>query len=368
MMDGTLHDPTVPVHAGLLRSAKETVQLDWSRLAAHLAENGLMLDESWAPRQFVGGYGNLNYLIRAGGLWAVLRRPPFGPVPKGANDMAREHRVLSTLSPAWPLAPRALHFAEDAQVIGAPFLISEFRAGLPLHGVRPLGPDMTEAQARTLSELQCDILVALHRLDIERIGATRLGRMEDFAARSLRGWAARLEGGVVPSPPAAAKLFSWLRGSTPRDGRRAVIHNDFKLDNVVVDPETLAPRAVLDWDMATLGAPLFDLATLLTYWAANDDPAPLRAINLTHSMAPGALSRRALVERYFAAAGFDHPADEDDMRFFLALAFAKLGVVCMQLFGRFLEDPETNARNEKFGAAIPGAFELGLAAAGGELL
>lgn len=368
MMDGPLHDLTLPVDARLLRRAEEAAPLDWPRLADYLAKKGLMLDEAWTPRQFAGGYGNLNYLIRADGLWAVLRRPPFGPIPKGANDMAREYKALSVLAPVWPLAPRALHFAEDAKVIGAPFLISEFRAGLPLHGVRPLGPDMTEAQARSLSELQCDVLVALHGLDIERIGATRLGRMDGFAARSLRGWVARLDSGALPPPPAAGQLVSWLKRRTPRDARRALIHNDFKLDNVLVDPETLAPRAVLDWDMATLGAPLFDLATLLTYWAAGDDPAPLRAINLTHSMAPGAMSRRALVERYFAAAGFDHPTDEDDMRFFLALAFAKLGVVCMQLYSRFLEDPKANARNEKFGAAVSGAFELGLAAAGRELL
>lgn len=368
MLYRTFSDMSAPIDPGLLRSAEETVALDWSRLAAHLGENGLALDDVWTPRQFAGGYGNLNFLIRIGGLWAVLRRPPFGSIPRGANDMAREHRVLSALAPVWPLVPRALHFTEDTSVIGAPFLISEFRTGVPLHGVLPLGPDMTAIQASDLSQLQCDILVALHGFDIDRIGATPLGRMDGFAARTLRGWQGRLEGGAVPAPPVAKKLFSWLAINMPRDARCAVIHNDFKLDNVLVEPETLAPRAVLDWDMATLGAPLFDLATLLTYWAAPDDPAPLRAINLTHSMAPGALSRGALVERYFATAGFDHPSDEDDMRYFLALAFAKLGVICMQLYGRFQDDPETNARHEKFGAAISGAFELGLAAADRELI
>lgn len=354
--------------AELFRPAEETVALDWSRLGAYLDRQGHRLDTGVAPRQFAGGYGNLNFLIGVDGGFAVLRRPPFGRIPPGANDMGREFRVLSVLAPVWPLAPKAIAYCEDTDVLGAPFLISEYRSGLPLHGPSPLGPGMTPAQARRLSGLQIEILSQLHRFDIHEIGAGSLGRTEAFAARTLRGWRKRLDGATAPAPKVAHALFDLLEAANPQDLRRSVIHNDFKLDNVIVDPVTLEPRAVLDWDMSTLGSPFFDLATLLTYWTQPGDPEPLKAIRLTHSDAPGAMTRAELVEAYFAAMGFDAPQDEAEMRFFLALAFAKLGVVCIQLYERFTKDPDQNARNEKFGPATEGAFELGLAAAAGKLI
>ncbi|WP_417625755.1 phosphotransferase family protein [Pararhodobacter aggregans] len=357
----------LPLDPALIRDPAQALPFDHAALARYLAAAGQTLDDT-PLRQFAGGYGNLNYLIRVSGRWAVLRRPPPGEIPKGANDMGREHRALSILSPVWPQAPRPLAYCEDAGVLGAPFLISEFRAGLPLHGTAPLGAAMTPGTARALSLLQTDILTQLHAFDPAAIGALGLGRASGFAERTLRGWSARLHSAGAGVPPEAVALFDRLGQVGPRDARLSVIHNDFKLDNVVVDPMTLAPNAVLDWDMATLGAPFFDLATMLSYWAEPDDPAGLRAINLTHSQAPGALSRRALAEAYVRATGFDSPTDEADLRFFLALAFGKLGVVCLQLYDKFRADPEGNRRNEKFGSAAPGAFARGLDVLDGGLI
>ena len=350
---------TLPLDPALLRPLAQTVPFDAAALRRHLGARGQALEI--APlRQFAGGYGNLNYLIRVDGAWAVLRRPPHGEIPKGANDMAREFRTLSVLAPVWDLAPRPVAFCDDTSVLGAPFLISEFRAGLPLHGTTPLGAAMTPEQARALSLLQIDILAQLHGFDLEAVGATTPGRIGGFAARTLRGWTARLEGSATAASPEAAALFARLAALSPADARVSIIHNDFKLDNVVVDPVTLAPSAVLDWDMSTLGAPLFDLATLLSYWVEPGDPEGLRAINFTHAEAPGALSQRDLVQAYVLATGFDSATDEADLRFFLALAFAKLGVVCLQLYDKFRADPAGNVRNEKFGPAAPGAFARGL--------
>lgn len=357
----------LPVDPGLLRDPAAVVPFDRAALARFLANQGQRLDAG-PLRQFAGGYGNLNYLIGVDGQWAVLRRPPLGDIPKGANDMGREYRSLSVLAPIWHLAPRPVAYCEDTGVLGAAFLISEFRAGLPLHGRQPLGAAMTEAQARDLSLMQVEILTQLHRFDIAAIGAEGLGRIEGFAERSLRGWSARLHGAGGESSAEALSLVARLHALTPTDRRVSVIHNDFKLDNVVVDPVTLAPTAVLDWDMSTLGAPFFDLGTMLTYWCEPGDPEGLRATNLTHSDAPGALSRRALAEAYVRASGFDSAQDEADLRFYLALAFAKLGVVYLQLFDRFQADPQGYARNRKFGAAAPGAFALGHAVLDGGLI
>jgi len=344
----------LPLDPALLRDPAQAVPFERQALARHLAASGRVLDDG-PLLQFAGGYGNLNYLIRVDGSWAVLRRPPLGEIPKGANDMAREHRALSVLAPVWALAPRPVDFCDDTSVLGAPFLISEFRSGLPLHGTAPLGAGMTPDQARDLSLLQVRILRDLHGFDIQATGATALGKVGGFAARTLRGWSARLDRAGGTPPGTARALFTRLQAMAPKDDRVTIIHNDFKLDNVVVDPAALAPTAVLDWDMSTLGAPLFDLATLLTYWAEPDDPEGLRAINLTHSAAPGALLRRDLVQAYLA----DGMTDDSDLRFFLALAFAKFGVVCLQLYDKFRADPAANARYEKFGAAAPGAFARG---------
>lgn len=364
-MDGAAE---LPVAAALLRDAAATVPFDRERLARYLRAQGHDFDPGAELLQFSGGYGNLNYLIKVGGSWAVLRRPPLGDIPRGANDMGREFRALSVLAPVWPLAPRPLAFCDDQRVLGAPFLISEFRAGLPLHGTLPLGAAMTPVQARDLSMLQVDILRQLHGFDIEAIGAGVLGRTGGFAARTLRGWTARLDGSRTASPPEAALLFGRLAGILPEESRVSVIHNDFKLDNIVVDPATLAPSAVLDWDMATLGSPFFDLATLLSYWASPLDPPGLRAVNLTHSETAGALTRRELVDAYMRASGHDSARDQAELTFFIGLAFAKLGVVCLQLYDRFRADPVRYARNENFAAAAPGAFALGVDALDGKLI
>ena len=358
----------LPVTSGLLRHPDAVIPFDREALGRYLAAQGHDFDPSAPLLQFSGGYGNLNYLIRLGQQWAVLRRPPLGEIPKGANDMGREFRALSVLAPVWKLAPRPLAFCEEMSVLGAPFLISEFRAGLPLHGTMPLGRSMTPGQSRDLSLLQVDILTELHGFDIAAIGAESLGRLDGFAARTLRGWTMRLNGAGTKPPAEAVVLFQKLAEVLPDEGRVSVIHNDFKLDNVVVDPVTLVARAVLDWDMSTLGSPFFDLATLLTYWIAPDDPEGLRVTNLTHSEVPGALTRRELAETYMRSRGYDSARDEAELRFFMGLAFAKLGVVYMQLYDRFRADPAGYARNEKFGAAAPGAFARGLDALGGRLI
>ncbi len=357
-----------PVADTVLRTPGDTVGQAWDRLSAHLATAGLVLDRDWTPRQFRGGYGNLNYLIRLDIGWAVLRRPPPGRLPPGANDMGREYRVLRVLGPAWPLAPRAYHYCDDPGVIGAPFLISECRDGRTMHGRHPLGAAMTPGLARDLALLQADILASLHELDIEAIGGDGLGRRGDFAARTRAGWRKRLMHGTDTPPRPALALFDWLDAQSPRDDRVAVMHNDFKLDNVLVDPDRpTEARAVLDWDMATLGSPFFDLATLLTYWTSPDDPESLRAINLTHSESAGAVSRADLVARYCRQASLDIDAETDELRFFLALAFAKFGTVLIQLHNRYLRDPDDAEAFRKFGDGIEDAFVMGHAALRGDL-
>jgi aminoglycoside phosphotransferase (APT) family kinase protein len=344
----------------LFMPAELTPPQDWRALSDHLAKYGLNFDADVVPRRFRGGHGNLNYLVSIDGAPAVLRRPPLGKLPPKANDMAREYRALSVLAPAWSLVPRALHYCESAEVLGAPFLISEYRDGLPLHGPHPLGTGkMSPALAASLSRMQIDILAHLHQLDIGAIGADQLGRSDNFAERTRAGWSLRLAA-ISDSPPEeASAVFAWLETKRPPTEAVRIIHNDFKLDNILVDRAyPTVPVALLDWDMVTLGDPYFDLATLLSYWVAPEDPSPLRAFNTTPSETPGALSRAELVDAYSRATGV--ALDPQRLLYFRVLAYAKLGVLLMQLYKRYRGDTESALPNTQFAAAIVPAFEMGL--------
>ena len=253
-----------------------SVPQDWTALARWLARSGAALGPT-PGRQFAGGFGNLNYLIEIDGEPAVLRRPPSGPLPLGANDMVREFRILSSLWHAYPLAPRALFFCPDPDVLGAPFQIIEHRAGVVIRDVLPSSTGRPDLGA-TLSRQMVESLAALHAVDPEQIGLGTLGRPAGFLGRTLDGWSRR---GIALIDLVNFRVFdetaAWLRGRLPKERPSSFIHCDFKLDNMILEPVTLAPVAVIDWDMGTRGDPLWDLAVLLSYWAEPNDPDARRA-------------------------------------------------------------------------------------------
>nr|WP_245179968.1 phosphotransferase family protein [Cupriavidus sp. LEh25] len=298
------------------------------------------------PRQFAGGLANLNYLIRLDGQPCVLRRPPPGPLPPGANDMAREHRVLSSrLWLRFPQAPRSLLYCVDPDVLGAHFLVMEYRPGLTIGADLPPWLDSRAAGPR-LARTLVDLLVQLHGTDPAEVGLDHLGKPEGFLSRAIEGWTRRAEALDGAAPRVAVReLSQWLCAHCPQDAKPTLLHCDFKLDNVVLDPETLRPRAVLDWDMATRGHPLFDLATLLSYWTEPGDPDTVRELRQMPTTAPGFPSRAQVVEAYRRSTG----CDLSDLPFHRVLAMFKLGVVFLQLHARFLSGATTEPRYGRFG-------------------
>ena len=312
----------------------------WEMLASHLSGVGMTLDPP-PPQRFTSGFGNLNYLIYVDGQRAVLRRPPLGPLPPGANDMARESKILSSLWRDFPLAPKCLHFSDDAHIIGAPFFIMEFREGIVIGGDMPPAlagwqdPDGASAGA-VLGQHMITTLVALHGIDPASVGLDDLGRPEGFLARTTNGWAkrARLSWDTEP-PPVLDRVLDWLGANQPSENPAAatLLHNDFKLDNVILDPDTLDPIAVIDWDMGTRGDPLHDLAVLLSYWTEADDPPVMHELNQMPSAGFGFPTRRQIAEAYSAESG----RDLDGLRFFRVLAVLRLAVIFMQLNRRFRE-------------------------------
>lgn len=340
MSPNALAGPAAAAPDAALRSPAQSVALDWQRLAGYLAAQGHALDLESAPRQFSGGLGNLNFLVRVDGQPCVLRRPPFGEVPLGANDMAREHRVLSRLWQAWPLAPRSLHFCGDAAVLGAPFLLMEYRPGLVIGGRLP--PDAQAATAGpALSSMLVSVLASLHAVDAAAIGLGDFGKPAGFLARTAAGWTKRGEAVSADHDRTLIREIShWLSERVPPEQPATLLHSDFKLDNVVLDPATLEPRAVLDWDMSTRGDPLYDLATLLSYWVEPSDPEPMQRLQQMPTALGGFHSRAQVMAAYTALTG----RDLSDFGFHRVLCLFKLGVVFLQLLARFRSGATLDAR------------------------
>jgi aminoglycoside phosphotransferase (APT) family kinase protein len=327
-----------------LRSAAEIIPQDWASLARYLARFGAALGPA-RPQQFAGGFGNLNYLIELDRQPAVLRRPPGGLLPAGANDMAREHRILSSLWRAYPLAPRALLYCAEPSVLGAPFQILEYRAGIVVRDTLPPGLTARPAVGAALSRQMVESLAALHAVDPAQVGLERLGRPAGFLGRTLEGWATR--GAAVAdlmNPRAFAETVTWLRCRTPADVPPSLLHSDFKLDNMILDPATLVPTAVIDWDMGTRGDPLWDLAVLLSYWAEPGDSACMHRLRQMPTAQCGFGRRRDVLEAYCRLTG----RRVDDFGFYRALSVFRSAIVFLQLFDRYRREPGPNMRCAEF--------------------
>ena len=327
----------------LLRPPSQTHGLPISTVAAYLASAGLSFDQTKGVRQFAGGLANLNFLIHVDGKPAVLRRPPGGELPKGAHDMGREFRILSRLWQALPWVPRGIHFCEDLSVLGVPFQLIEYREGIVIRGVDLPFPD----RAAELSVVLAATLAELHSVDPASIGLDQLGRPDGFVERATGGWRGR--GLQAVEGPAESRLVNeigvWLSAQNVSEQPASLLHCDFKLDNCILDPHTLQPNAVIDWDMGTLGHPLFDLATMLSYWTQPDDPPCMQRLRQMPSVLPGFLSRNEMVARYARLTG----RDVSDYQIFRVLAVFKLSVVFLQLHRRWASGGISDERYAGFG-------------------
>lgn len=364
--DMQLESTSLPLPANVaLRPDHLQVPLDAAAVAAEIAGGGLVLDRSFAPRQFAGGLANLNYLVRLESGWAVLRRPPSGPLPPGANDMAREHRILSRLWQALPLAPRSLHLCTDPAVIGVPFQILEFRDGLTLRGdsLAPL-PETPETGA-ALSAMLVETLALVHAVEPGAVGLDGLGRPEGFFHRQAKGWlgrAADVAGGELPDT--ARLIADWLLACPePPDDGPVLLHSDVKLDNLLLDPVTLRATTLVDWDMGTRGPAMFDLATTLSYWTEPGDPPCMHRLAQMPTARPGFASREAAAAAYARRTG----RSIDHIRPWRVLTVLKLAVVFLQLHRRHVTGETADPRYAAFGELGTDLYALALDIARGRL-
>jgi aminoglycoside phosphotransferase (APT) family kinase protein len=299
--------------------------------------------------QFPSGASNLTYLLKIGDWEGVLRRPPLGPVPPKAHDMGRESGILSRLGAVYPLAPKPYFYCEDEAVIGAPFYVMERRKGVVIDDSFPDDIQPDEELCRDVSHTVVDTLVRLHAVDVQEAGLGDLGKPEGFLERQTESWISRYDKARTDEIEEVEPLTDWLARGVPESPPPTVIHNDYKLNNLVLNPEDLTEvRAVLDWEMATVGDPLFDLAVSLSYWIEPDDPDDLKAVMPTVTVTPGFISRKQFIDRYESRSG----RDLSDIHWYMVFGYFKLAAILQQIFARWKKGQTEDERFADFGNRV----------------
>jgi aminoglycoside phosphotransferase (APT) family kinase protein len=331
------------------RRVRQGEGLDADKLEAYLSAH---LPDMAGPiriEQFPAGHSNLTYLVRAGERELVLRRPPFGTKVKTAHDMGREYTILSHLVEVYPQIPRPILYCEDPAVLGAPFYVMERLTGVILRTAVPQGLHLAPPVMRALSETFVDNLVEIHKVDYEAAGLGDLGHPAGYVRRQIEGWTRRYRNARTDDIPEVERIAAWLAEQMPEEAGAALIHNDYKYDNLVLDPEDLTRIiGVLDWEMATIGDPLMDLGTTLGYWVDPDDPEELQRLPFGLTTLEGNLNRRELVQRYAAQSG----QDLSNVLFYFVYGLFKVIVIAQQIYARYKAGLTQDARFAVLGYVV----------------
>jgi aminoglycoside phosphotransferase (APT) family kinase protein len=321
---------------------------DFQRVEQCLRANvqGLSEDAPLLVQQFPSGASNLTYLLKIGAWEGVLRRPPMGPVAPKAHDMERESSLLQRIHPVFPLAPKPYFFCNDLTVMGVPFYVMERRIGVVVNDRFPLQIPPTPELCRRLSHIIVETLVQIHGIDWNAADLASFGYPEGFLARQVKGWIERYYRAQTDDIAQIVPLTRWLAEHIPTSPAPAVIHNDFKLNNMLLAHTDLArATAVLDWEMATIGDPLFDLAVSLSYWVQPGDPEELRVVLPNVTTLPGFISRTEFMELYAQKSG----RDLSSMHFYMTFAYFKLAVIVQQIYVRWVRGQTQDERFAVFG-------------------
>jgi aminoglycoside phosphotransferase (APT) family kinase protein len=290
--------------------------------------------------QFSGGASNWTYRLRYPSHDLILRRPPQGTKAKSAHDMGREYRIQSALAPVFPLVPEMLAYCDDESVIGAEFYVMRRLEGVIMRANPPRGMELSPKAARTLCENAIDTLVKLHTLDISSEGLRSFDKGPGYTRRQIEGWSERYRKARTWNVPKAERVMAWLKDHLPDDSGRCLIHNDFRLDNLVLDAgDPTRIIGVLDWEMATVGDPFMDVGNSLAYWVeAKDDPIARSMMRRQPTHLPGMLTRRELMERYTAGLG----RKPHSWAFYEVYGLFRLAVIVQQIYYRYHQKQTRN--------------------------
>lgn len=325
------------------RKVREGEELNADRLPLWLA-NRLPAGEI-AIEQFPAGSSNLTYLIRIGEDEYVLRRPPFGNTVRSAHDMGREFNVLSKLSAVYTPAPKPLLFCDDETIIGSEFYLMERRRGLIIRGRSPEELERSTELQRDVCRSFIDNLAVLHSLDYESAGLDDLGHPDGYVRRQVEGWTKRYLNAKTDEWPELESAIEWLNGNIPCETGAALIHNDYKFDNVMLDPRDLTRiTAVLDWEMVTVGDPLMDLGTTLGYWMAKEAGDAMLGMPFNPRALMENITRQELAEIYAQISG----RDVSNILYYYVFGTFKIAVIAQQIYARYVKGFTKDERFAKF--------------------
>ena len=326
-------------------------ELNLKALQTYLQETVSELSGTLAATQFPGGYSNLTYLLKMGNREMVLRRPPFGANIKSGHDMGREYRILTALSRRYSKVPKTFTYTEDKTIIGAPFYIMERVRGVILRPKMKVAAQPDPTLMRGIAEGLVDTFVELHQVNYKAVGLEDLGRPMGYVERQISGWTKRYLKAKTDAFPSIEKVAKWLQDHQPKSNHTALIHNDFKYDNLVLDPQNWRKvLAVLDWEMSTIGDPLMDLGTTLGYWVNPDDPDWLKELALSPTTLPGNPTRTEIVQWYAEKSG----KNIDNVVFYYVYGLFKIAVIAQQIYARYKKGLTKDPRFSKLGQVVNG--------------
>lgn len=318
------------------RTVREEDAFDVTAVDRWLREHALAeiseLDGPPLIKQFSGGASNLTFLLSYPERDLILRRPPVGTKAASAHDMAREYRIQGALAPVYPYVPKMVALCEDDAVIGSDFYVMERIEGTILRSRIPPRLGLDEESTRRLCRSAVDRLIELHRIDPHAAGLQEMDKGDGYVRRQVDGWSERFRAARTWNVPSFERVMGWLDERAPGDVSHKVLHNDFRLDNLVLAPgEPQRIVGVLDWEMATVGDPFMDLGGALAYWVQADDDRAMRALRRQPTHAPGMLSRREVVEHYGERTGLAI----DDWVFYEVFGLFRLATIIQQIYKRY---------------------------------
>lgn len=324
-----------------VKVSKEEV-LPLKKLKQFLHKNGLINDVKSLldVKRFSGGFSNLTYLLQIENKEFVLRRPPFGAVKRG-HDMSREYKVLSNLYSEFTKIPKVYSFTDDETVIGAPFYIMERANGIVLDYQEAKKRAISPNGFKTISNTWLDTYVDLHNVDYKKAGLADLGKPEGYVERQVTNWTKQYLKAQTDDIAESEFVMKWLQDNQPTKSTSSLIHNDFKYDNVMFKDDSWSEiTTILDWEMCTLGDPLMDLGTSLSYWLTDSDSDMLKKGLPSPTIFEGNPNRLEIVEQYSKKSG--RPIH--NLIFYYVYGLFKLSVIAQQIYYRYHKGYTTDKR------------------------
>ena len=336
--------------------------VDPERLTPWLAAHVRGAAPPFTFHRVAGGHSNLTFVVTDGaGVRTVLRRPPLGELLASAHDVIREHRIMSALAHTGVPLPRMLAACTDPSVNDAPFYVMSHVDGVVLHDAASVDALLPSHEARRRAAVSmAESLAALHAVDVDAVGLGDLSRRTGYLDRQLKRWAGQWEASRTRDLPEMERLHAWLLAHRPAEGATRVVHGDFRLGNALHGPDGTV-RAVLDWELCTLGDATSDVAYFVRSWSRPVD-GPASSSMLPASRAEGFPERDELVAAYERAAG--HPVG--DLAYWIAFNAWRLAAINEGVYRRYIDGKMGTVPDdvEKYARSVEATAQAGLQAAG----